>query len=90
MCADSFVFDVGIQLAPERRAATAATAQLPMPILTDGRPVAFVPTAALNVYDAVAVVIWALLLFLVARCSKSSLTRDLFGLVVAVAALTAS
>ena len=90
MCADSFVFDVGIQLAPGRRAATAATAQLPMPILTDGRPVAFVPTAALNVYDAVAVVIWALLLFLVARCSKSSLTRDLFGLVVAVAALTAS
>jgi hypothetical protein len=59
-----------------------------MPILSDGRPVALVPTAALSVYDAVVVVIWALLLFLVARCSKSSLTRDLFGLVVAVAALT--
>jgi hypothetical protein len=61
-----------------------------MPILSDGRPDALIPTAALNVYDAVVVVIWALLLFLVARCSKSGLTRDLFGLVVAVAALTAS
>ena len=59
-----------------------------MPILTDGQPVAPVPTAALTIYDAVVVAIWALLLFLVARCSKSSLTRDLFGLVVAVAALT--
>jgi hypothetical protein len=31
---------------------------------------------------------WALLLFLVARRSKSSLIRDLFGLVVAVAAVS--
>jgi len=61
-----------------------------MPILTDSRPVALAPTAALNVYDAVVVVIWALLLCLVARCSKSSLTRDLFGLVVAVAALSST
>ena len=61
-----------------------------MPILTDSRPVALVPTAALSVYDAVVVVIWALLLFLVARCSKSSLTRDLFGLVVAVVALSST
>ena len=61
-----------------------------MPILTDGRPVALVPTAALTVYDVVVVAIWALLLFVAARCSKSSLTRDLFGLVVAVAALTSS
>jgi hypothetical protein len=61
-----------------------------MPILSDGRPLALVPPAALGVYDAVVVAIWALLLFLVARCSKSSLTRDLFGLVVAVAALTST
>ena len=38
----------------------------------------FVTTAALYVYDAVTVVIWALLLFLVARRSGASLTRDLF------------
>jgi len=59
-----------------------------MPILTDGRPAALVATAALSIYDAAVVVIWALLLFLVARCSKSSLTRDLFGFVVAVVALS--
>jgi hypothetical protein len=61
-----------------------------MPILTDDRPLALVSTAALTVYDAVTVAIWALLLLLVARRSKSSLTRDLFGLVVAVAALSSS
>ena len=60
-----------------------------MPILSDGRPFAPVPTAALTVYDVVSVAIWALLLFLVARRSKSSLVRDLFGLVVAVAAVNA-
>ena len=62
----------------------------PVPILTDGRPLAPVSTAALTVYDAVAVAIWALLLFMVARRSKSSLLRDLFGLVVAVVALSST
>ena len=61
-----------------------------MPILTDGRPLAPFSTAALTVYDAVAVAIWALLLFVVARRSKSSLLRDLFGLVVAVTALSST
>jgi hypothetical protein len=61
-----------------------------MPILTDGQPVAPVPTAALTIYDAVVVAIWALLLFLVARRSKNNLLRDLFGLVVAVAALSST
>jgi hypothetical protein len=60
-----------------------------MPILSDGRPSALVSTAALTIYDVVSVAIWALLLFLVARRSKSSLLRDLFGLVAAVAAVTA-
>jgi len=76
---------------PSRRCRTLTpTARLPMPILTDDRPLALVSTAALTVYDAVTVAIWALLLLLVARRSKSSLTRDLFGLVVAVAALSSS
>jgi hypothetical protein len=61
-----------------------------MPILSDGRPNALFSTAALTLYDAVAVVVWALLLFLVARRSKSSLIRDLFGLVVAVAAVSST
>lgn len=61
-----------------------------MSVLTDGRPTAFLSTAALTVYDVVAVALWALLLFVVARRSKSSLLRDLFGLVVAVAALHAN
>ena len=60
------------------------------PILTDGRPTALVSTAALTVYDVVSVAIRALLLYLVARRSKSSLLRDLFGLVIAVAAVHAS
>ena len=49
-----------------------------MTCLSDGRRLGFVTTAALNIYDAVTVVIWALLLFLVARRSGASLTRDLF------------
>ena len=49
-----------------------------MTFLSDGRRLRFVTSAALNVYDAVTVVIWALLLFLVARRSSASLTRDLF------------
>ena len=61
-----------------------------MPILSDGRPFAPVSTAALTVLDVVSVAIWALLLYLVARRSKSSLLRDLFGLVVAVAAMNVS
>jgi len=62
-----------------------------MPFPSDGRPLlALVSTAALTVYDAVSVALWALLLFLVARGSRSSLTRDLFGVVLAVAALTGS
>jgi hypothetical protein len=58
-----------------------------MSILTDGRPTALFSTAALTVYDIVTVAIRALLFFLVVRRSKSSLLRDLFGLVVAVAAV---
>jgi hypothetical protein len=62
-----------------------------MPLLTDSRPLAPVTSAAFNtVFDAFSVVMWALLLCVVARCSKGSLTRDLFGVVVAVAALHAS
>ena len=48
------------------------------------------PATFKTAYDAISVVMWALLLCLVARCSKGSLTRDLFGVVVAVAALSAS
>jgi hypothetical protein len=62
-----------------------------MPLLTDGRPLALVTSATFNTaYDAISVVMWALLLFLVARCSKGSLTRDLFGVVIAVAAMNPS
>ena len=76
-----------------------------MPLLTNGRPLALFATAAptafvrlatqvaqagTNAYDAVSVATWALLLCVVARRSKSSLTRDLFGVVVAVAALNGS
>jgi hypothetical protein len=49
-----------------------------MTFLSDDRPLAFVTTMALTVYDTVAVAIWALLLFLVARRSGANLTRDLF------------
>lgn len=49
-----------------------------MTFLSDDRPRAFVTTTALAVYDTVMVAIWALLLFLVARRSGASLTRDLF------------
>jgi hypothetical protein len=62
-----------------------------MPLLTDGRPLALVASASFNTaYDALSVVTWALLLCLVARCSKGSLTRDLFGVVIAVAAMNPS
>ena len=80
----------GTRLAVTRVPHTAASTRLAMPILSDGRPLAHVATAALTVYDVVSVAIWALLLFLVARRSKSSILRDLFGLVVAVAAVNAS
>jgi hypothetical protein len=43
-----------------------------------------------NAYDVISVATWALLLCLVARRSRGSLTRDLFGVVLAVAALTGS
>jgi hypothetical protein len=52
--------------------------QPPMTFLSDDRPLAFVTSAALAVYDTLTVAIWALLLFLVARRSGASLTRDLF------------
>jgi hypothetical protein len=43
-----------------------------------------------NAYDVVSVATWALLLCLVARRARGSLTRDLFGVVLAVAALSGS
>ena len=49
-----------------------------MTFVNDGRPVTFVTSAALTVYDVLTVAICALLLFLVARRSGTSLTRDLF------------
>ena len=49
-----------------------------MTFLSDGRQPAFVTSAALTVYDTLTVAIWALLLFLVARRSGASLTRDIF------------
>ena len=49
-----------------------------MTFLSDDRVRAFVTTTALTLYDTVTVAIWALLLFLVARRSGASLTRDLF------------
>jgi hypothetical protein len=61
-----------------------------MPFSTDGRPLAFVTTAALTAYHVVSVAIWALLFYLAARRSRGSLTRDLFGVVVAVAAVAGS
>ena len=55
-----------------------AEASYPMTFLTDGRPLAFLTTAAVTLYDTVTVALWALMLFLVARRSGASLTRDLF------------
>jgi hypothetical protein len=49
-----------------------------MTFLSDDRPLAFVTTTARAVCDTVTVAVWALLLFLVARRSGDSLTRDLF------------
>ena len=49
-----------------------------MPLLTGGRPLGLVTTTALAVYDTLTVALWALLLFMVARRSGASLTRDLF------------
>ena len=71
---------------------TAATIRLPsMPTLIDGRPLALAATTALStVLDVVSVATWALLLSLVTRRSKGSLRRDLFGIVLAVAAFHAS
>ena len=46
-----------------------------------------VAQAGTTACDAVAVATWALLLCVVARRSKSSLTRDIFAVVAAVAAL---
>jgi hypothetical protein len=60
-----------------------------MTFLTDGRP-AFITTAAMTAYDAVTVVLWALLFCLAARRSRGGLARDLFGVVLAVAALSGS
>ena len=61
-----------------------------MTFLTDGRFFAFVATAATTAYDVVSVATCSLLLWLVERGSKGNLTRDLFGVVLAVASLTAS
>jgi hypothetical protein len=46
-----------------------------MPILSSDRPLVTISTA----FDIAAVAIWALLLWLVTRGSKVSLTRELFG-----------
>jgi hypothetical protein len=61
-----------------------------MPLPTDGRPLAYVTTAALTAYHVVSVSMWALLLCLAARRSRGGLTRDLFGAVLAVAAVAGS
>ena len=46
-----------------------------MPLLSGDRPLA---TIAI-VFHTVSVAMWALLLCIVTRCSKGSVTRDLFG-----------
>ena len=62
-----------------------------MTSLMDGRPLALAATEALSTLrDVVAVAMCALLLCLLARCSKASLTRDLFGVVLAAAAVVGS
>jgi hypothetical protein len=62
-----------------------------MPTPIDGRPLVLAVTTTLStVRDVVSVATWALLLSLVARRNKGSLTRDLFGVVLAVAAFHAS
>ena len=61
-----------------------------MTYFTDGRPLAAITTAALTAYDVLTVALWALLFCLVARRSRSAVLRDLFGVVLAVAALTGS
>ena len=61
---------------PEQHAALARPlTRLPMPILFADRLLAIIST----VLDTVSVAAWALLLGVVARWSKASLTRDLFG-----------
>jgi hypothetical protein len=55
---------------------------------TNGRPLAFVTTAALTTYYVVSVAMWALLFYLAARRSRGSVMRDLFGVVLAVAAVS--
>jgi hypothetical protein len=45
-----------------------------MTLLPDGRPLTFLTTAALTAYDVVSVTTWAILLCLVARSSRGSLT----------------
>ena len=62
---------------PQQRAALSRPpTRLPMPILSGDRPLATITT----VLDTVSVALWALLLCVVTRCSKVSLTRDLFGI----------
>ena len=61
-----------------------------MTFLTDSRLLALVSTAATTAYDVVSVATCSLLLWLVARGSKGNLTRDLFGVMLAVSALTTS
>jgi hypothetical protein len=61
-----------------------------MPFSTDRPPLAFVTTAALTAYHVVAVAMCALLFWLAARRSRGRLTRDLFGIVLAVSALAGS
>jgi hypothetical protein len=55
---------------------------------TNGRPLAFVTTAALTMYYVVTVAMWALLFDLASRRSRGSFVRDLFGAVLAVAAVS--
>jgi hypothetical protein len=61
-----------------------------MTFLTGRRAFGYVATAALTAYGVVSVATWAFLLWLAARHSRGSLTRDLFGVVLAVAAVTGS
>ena len=61
-----------------------------MTFLIDGRLLTSFATALLTVYDVLSVATWALLCSLVAGRSKGSLTRDLFGVVLAVAAVAGS
>jgi hypothetical protein len=61
-----------------------------MTFLIDGRLLTSVATAALTLYDIVSVATCALLCSLLAGRSKASLTRELVGVVLAVAGVAGS